>query len=153
MPFEHLSQGTSAGGYSLFIKDGKLRYVHNYVGRAVYGVESDQVLAPGKHIGSRIGTAAPSLNSSNGGSRARGGAGPAGHSVAGARFPPSGPIRSSQLWQIDAAWPTGLPRSPLEPDKFMDRGGVSLVAQDLTVRGHRGPGRTRPRRFGDGNHR
>ena len=44
-----LSQGTSAGGYSLFVKDGKLRYVHNYVGRAVYGVESDIVLAPGKH--------------------------------------------------------------------------------------------------------
>ena len=44
-----LSQGTSAGGYSLFVKDGKLRYVHNYVGRAVYGVESDAVLAPGKH--------------------------------------------------------------------------------------------------------
>ena len=44
-----LSQGTSAGGYSLFVKDGRLRYVHNYVGRAVYGVESDIVLAPGKH--------------------------------------------------------------------------------------------------------
>ena len=44
-----LSQGTAAGGYSLFVKDGKLRYVHNYVGRAVYGVESDDVLAPGKH--------------------------------------------------------------------------------------------------------
>src|SRR5439155_579838 len=44
-----LSQGTAAGGYSLFVKDGKLRYVHNYVGRAVYGVESDTVLAPGKH--------------------------------------------------------------------------------------------------------
>ena len=29
-----LSQGTAAGGYSFFIKDGKLRYVHNYVGRA-----------------------------------------------------------------------------------------------------------------------
>ena len=28
-----LSQGTAAGGYSFFIKDGKLRYVHNYVGR------------------------------------------------------------------------------------------------------------------------
>ena len=36
-----LCQGTAAGGYSLFVKDGKLRYVHNYVGRAVYGVESD----------------------------------------------------------------------------------------------------------------
>jgi hypothetical protein len=37
--------------------------------------------------------------------------------------------------------------------QFMDRGGVSLVAQDLTVRdigvlGERGLGR-----FGDGNHR
>jgi hypothetical protein len=44
-----LSQGTAAGGYSLFVKDGRLRYVHNYVGRAVYGVESGVVLAPGKH--------------------------------------------------------------------------------------------------------
>ena len=39
-----LCQGTAAGGYSLFVKDGKLRYVHNYVGRAVYGVESGTVL-------------------------------------------------------------------------------------------------------------
>ena len=30
-----LCQGTAAGGYSFFIKEGKLRYVHNYVGRAV----------------------------------------------------------------------------------------------------------------------
>jgi hypothetical protein len=44
-----LCQGTAAGGYSLFVKDGKLRYVHNYLGRAVYGVESDVVLQPGKH--------------------------------------------------------------------------------------------------------
>jgi arylsulfatase len=44
-----LCQGTAAGGYSLFVKDGKLRYVHNYVGRAVYGVESGQALPAGKH--------------------------------------------------------------------------------------------------------
>ena len=31
-----LCQGTAAGGYSFFVKDGKLRYVHNYVGRALY---------------------------------------------------------------------------------------------------------------------
>ena len=43
-----LCQGTAAGGYSLFVKDGKLHYVHNYVGRAVYGVESGEVLQPGK---------------------------------------------------------------------------------------------------------
>jgi arylsulfatase A-like enzyme len=44
-----LSQGTAAGGYSFFIKDGKLRYVHNYVGRSLHGVESDDVIPAGKH--------------------------------------------------------------------------------------------------------
>jgi hypothetical protein len=44
-----LCQATAAGGYSLFIRDGKLRYVHIYVGRAVNGVQSGQALQPGKH--------------------------------------------------------------------------------------------------------
>jgi len=44
-----LSQGTAAGGYSLFIKDGKLRYVHNYVGRKLLGVESEDAVPAGKH--------------------------------------------------------------------------------------------------------
>ena len=44
-----LCQGTAAGGYSLFIKDGKLQYVHNYVGRAVYKVQSDIDVPSGRH--------------------------------------------------------------------------------------------------------
>ena len=44
-----LSQGTAAGGYSFFIKDGKLRYVHNYVGRSLHTVESDDVVPTGEH--------------------------------------------------------------------------------------------------------
>jgi arylsulfatase A-like enzyme len=44
-----LSQGTAAGGYSFFVKDGKLRYVHNYVGRQLLGVESEDTVPPGKH--------------------------------------------------------------------------------------------------------
>ena len=44
-----LSQGTAAGGYSFFIKDGKLRYVHNYVGRQLLGVESEADVPAGKH--------------------------------------------------------------------------------------------------------
>ena len=28
-----LCQGTAAGGYSFYVKDGQLHYVHNYVGR------------------------------------------------------------------------------------------------------------------------
>jgi arylsulfatase A-like enzyme len=44
-----LSQGTAAGGYSFYVKDGKLRYVHNYVGRQLLEVESDDVVPGGKH--------------------------------------------------------------------------------------------------------
>ena len=44
-----LCQGSAAGGYSFFLKDGKLRYVHNYVGRALHKVESDQVVPSGRH--------------------------------------------------------------------------------------------------------
>ncbi|TCC65663.1 arylsulfatase [Kribbella pittospori] len=44
-----LSQGTAAGGYSLFIKDRKLHYVHNYVGRGLYKVSTPDVLPAGPH--------------------------------------------------------------------------------------------------------
>jgi arylsulfatase A-like enzyme len=44
-----LSQGTAAGGYSFFVKDGKLRYVHNYVGRQLLGVESEGAVPAGNH--------------------------------------------------------------------------------------------------------
>ncbi len=44
-----LSQGTAAGGYSFYVKDGKLRYVHNYVGRQLLEVESADVVSAGKH--------------------------------------------------------------------------------------------------------
>ena len=44
-----LSQGTAAGGYSFYIKDGKLRYVHNYVGRQLLDVESEDAVPAGKH--------------------------------------------------------------------------------------------------------
>ncbi len=44
-----ICQGTAAGGYSLFMKDEKLQYVHNYVGRALYKVESADVVPPGRH--------------------------------------------------------------------------------------------------------
>ncbi len=44
-----LSQGTAAGGYSFFIRDGRLHYVHNYVGRQLFRVESDAAVPVGEH--------------------------------------------------------------------------------------------------------
>jgi arylsulfatase A-like enzyme len=44
-----LCQGTAAGGYSLYIKDGHLHYVHNYVSRDLFSVSSPDAIAPGTH--------------------------------------------------------------------------------------------------------
>jgi arylsulfatase A-like enzyme len=44
-----LCQGTAAGGYSFYVKDGRLHYVHNYVARAWHSVSSSAVLPSGEH--------------------------------------------------------------------------------------------------------
>jgi arylsulfatase len=44
-----LSQGTAAGGYSLFINEGRLHYVHNYVGRSLHRVSSPEPIPSGEH--------------------------------------------------------------------------------------------------------
>jgi arylsulfatase len=44
-----LSQGGNDAGYALYIVDGKLRYVHNYVGRDFYTVESTEPVPEGRH--------------------------------------------------------------------------------------------------------
>jgi arylsulfatase len=42
-------QGTAAGGYSLYVKDGRLHYVHNYVARDLFSVSSPDPLPAGRH--------------------------------------------------------------------------------------------------------
>jgi arylsulfatase len=44
-----LCQGSAAGGYSLFVKDDRLHYVHNYVGRSLHRVSTPEPLAAGPH--------------------------------------------------------------------------------------------------------
>jgi arylsulfatase len=44
-----LCQGTGAGGYAFYVKDGKLHYAHNYVGRAIYQVTSVDAVPQGRH--------------------------------------------------------------------------------------------------------
>ncbi len=43
------SQGAVPGGYSFFVKGNKLVYVHNYVGRDYFKVESETTLPEGRH--------------------------------------------------------------------------------------------------------
>jgi hypothetical protein len=44
-----LSQGSAAGGYVLYMKDGALHYVHNYVSRSFHGVSSPEPVPAGAH--------------------------------------------------------------------------------------------------------
>jgi arylsulfatase len=44
-----LSQGSAAGGYSLYMKDGALHYVHNFVSRGLYQVSSPEPVPAGAH--------------------------------------------------------------------------------------------------------
>ncbi len=44
-----LCQGAAAGGYSLFLRDQRLHYVHNYVGRSLHKVSTADPLEPGPH--------------------------------------------------------------------------------------------------------
>jgi arylsulfatase A-like enzyme len=44
-----LCQGSNAGGWSFYVKDGRLRYAHNYVARATYEVRAPDPLPAGRH--------------------------------------------------------------------------------------------------------
>ncbi|MFF3328885.1 arylsulfatase [Streptomyces sp. NPDC002888] len=44
-----LCQGTNAGGWSLYVKDGHLHYAHNYVQRTLHHVVSSESLPEGRH--------------------------------------------------------------------------------------------------------
>lgn len=44
-----ISQGGIDGGYSFYVKDGKLNYLYNYVARSMYLVQSTEAIPDGRH--------------------------------------------------------------------------------------------------------
>ncbi len=44
-----LCQGSGVGGWSFYVKDNRLQYAHNYVGRATYQVSAPDPLPAGRH--------------------------------------------------------------------------------------------------------
>ena len=45
-----ICHGSNAGGYTLFVKDNKLHYVHNYVGTQEFHLESGESVSEGKSM-------------------------------------------------------------------------------------------------------
>lgn len=44
-----LCQGTNVGGFTFYMKDRRLHYVHNYLRRGLYGVSSSEEVPEGRH--------------------------------------------------------------------------------------------------------
>jgi arylsulfatase len=44
-----LCQGSAVGGWSLYVKDSRLHYAHNYVGRTIFQVSAPDALPAGRH--------------------------------------------------------------------------------------------------------
>ena len=44
-----LSSGTAVGGWTFYMKDGRLHYVHNYVRREMHGVSAPDPVPEGRH--------------------------------------------------------------------------------------------------------
>ncbi|MBD2682842.1 MULTISPECIES: arylsulfatase [Nostoc] len=44
-----LAHGGNDSGYSFYVKDAKLHWVHNYVGRSLYHIESFSLISQGRH--------------------------------------------------------------------------------------------------------
>ncbi len=44
-----LAMGSALGGFSFYIREGKLRYVHNLYSKERHVIGSDEVIAPGAH--------------------------------------------------------------------------------------------------------
>ncbi len=44
-----IAHGSVLGGYTLFVQDGRIQYVHNYVGREEHHLAASEPLEPGQH--------------------------------------------------------------------------------------------------------
>ena len=44
------AHGGVAGGHSLYVKDGRLRYTYNWLGTKLYDIVADTEISPGHHV-------------------------------------------------------------------------------------------------------
>jgi hypothetical protein len=128
-----LAMGTVLGGWSFHLLDGRLRYVHSYLGKDRYAVQSDVVVAPGAH------DLAFSF-ASHGDFSGIGRLVVDGTVVGEAAIPNTTPVRYSITGAgLTCGWEQGPPIGDGYEAPFRFRGTLHRVVVDVAGVGHRDP--------------
>jgi len=128
-----LAIGTTLGGWSLHLIGGRLRYVHNFVGKDRFEVTSDVVVPAGEHV---LGF---SFNS-NGDFSGVGRLLVDGATVGEAEIPTTTPVRYSISGAgLTCGWEQGPPVGEGYPAPFRFTGTLRRVVVEVDGVGHRDP--------------
>jgi arylsulfatase len=128
-----LAMGNRLGGWSLHLLDGRLRYVHSFLGKEQYSVESDAVVPAGAH---ELGFAFSSRGDFSGTGRLTVDGEPVGEGD----IPRTTPVRYSITGAgLTCGWEQGptVGDGYAAPSRFT--GTIHRVAVDVSGAGHRDP--------------
>jgi hypothetical protein len=127
-----VAQGGDAGGYTLFVEEGRLRYVYNYVGRDRFELVSQDVVPDGRHA-LRFEfepTGAPDFKAGKG-APGRGQLYVDGRLVANAEFPHTTPL-FFELEGLSCGYDYGAPAADGYESPFAFNGTIHSVTFDLS---------------------
>ena len=127
-----VAQGGDAGGYSLFVDGGRLRYVYNYVGRDQFELESPELLGEGRHAlrYEFEPTGAPDFKNGKG-APGRGQLYVDGELVANAEFPHTTPLLF-ELEGLSCGYDYGAPAAEGYEPPFAFNGTIHSVTFDVS---------------------
>jgi hypothetical protein len=128
-----VSYGGTDGGYSLYVQDGKLQYVQNYVAREYLRVESTETVPAGRHaLRFEFEVTGPPDIANGKGTPGRGQLYIDGQLVGQAEFPHTTPLSLGLTGGITVGADPGAPVAPFYNTPFEFTGTVHSVTFDLS---------------------
>jgi arylsulfatase len=128
-----ISYGGTDGGYSLYVKDGKLQYVQNYVARDYLHVEASEPVPAGKHsLRFEFEVTGPPDIANGKGAPGRAQLYIDGKLVGQAEFPHTTPLSLGLTGGISVGADPGAPVAPFYKEPFEFTGTVHSVTFDLS---------------------
>ncbi len=128
-----VSYGGTDGGYSLYLKDGKLQYVHNYVAKDYLHVEALEPVTPGDHsLRFEFEVTGPPDIAHGKGTPGRAQLYIDGKLVGQANFPHTTPLSLGLTGGITVGADPGAPVAPFYKEPFEFTGTVHSVTFDLS---------------------